>query len=140
MKSVGISQEPSVSAPPPSQRVRSSVFSSTSSSSISSVMSSPLSGRLSFQTFTNFIPLSWGSSVNEAPTTTSSHSHSATERVSDHAVSPVNVVLSRRAGGYVSREKQLRLLKTRMELEGVVAMTSFANVQCKKCDKELVFI
>jgi hypothetical protein len=49
-------------------------------------------------------------------------------------------VAPRRTGGYVSREKQLRLLHTRMEVEGVVAMTSFANIQCKKCDGELVFI
>jgi len=63
-----------------------------------------------------------------------------TEDVSDRAVGPVDVALPRRTGGYVSREKQLRLLKTKLEVEGVVAMTSFSNVQCKKCDGKLVFI
>jgi hypothetical protein len=104
-------------------------------------MSSPFSGRLSFQTFTNFIPLSWGSQVNEAsPTTTSSNSPSVAEDVSNLVVRPVGIAPPRRTDGYVSREKQLRLLKTRLEVEGVVAMTSFANVQCKMCDRELVFI
>ena len=120
---------------------QSSVSSNTSSSSLTSIMSSPLSGRLSFQTLTNFIPLSWSSSVNEESRTAApSHSHRATDSVSDHTVGPVDVVRPPRAGAYVSREKQLRLLKSRMEAERVVATTGFTNGLCGRCDRDLVLI
>lgn len=105
--------------------------------------SSPLSSRLSFQTITNFIPLSWASrsaTSDIAPTSSTAPSmaiHSAASSVSDDTI-----VAPLKAGGvgFVSREKQLRKLKARMELEGVVAMKSLVHVQCKKCNGELVFI
>lgn len=118
-----------------------SVSSNTSSASISSIKSSPLSGRMSFQTLTNFIPLPWASRVNEAShTAASSHSHSATDSASDLTIRPVDVLPPRRTGVFVSREKQLRLLKTRMETEHVVATTSFINGLCRRCDGDLVHI
>jgi hypothetical protein len=104
-------------------------------------MSSPLSGGLSFQTLTNFIPLPWASRANEASHTAApSHSHSATDSASDLTIGPVDVLRPLRTGVYVSREKQLRLLKTRMEAEQVVATTSFINGLCRRCDGDLVFI
>jgi len=122
-------------------RSQSSVSSNTSSSSLSSVISSPLSGRLSFQTLTNFIPLSWSSRVNEESRTAApSHSYRATDSASDHTVVPVDVMPPRRAGAYASREKQLRRLKARMEAERVVATTGFTNGLCRRCDRDLVLI
>lgn len=107
--------------------------SSTASPSISSIMSS-----MSFQTFTNFLPLSWSSSQQSfaAPAASTSLCHSTSSSVSEATVVPDAV--SRRKCGYVSRKKQLQLLKAQMELEGVGTMRT--PVQCKKCDRDLVII
>jgi hypothetical protein len=105
--------------------------SSTASPSISSIMSS-------FQTFTNFLPLSWSSSQQSfaAPTSSSSLCHSTSSSVSEATVVPDAV--SPKKSSYVSRKKQLQLLKAQMEMEGVGTMRT--PVQCKKCDRDLVFI
>lgn len=103
------------------------------SPSISSIMSS-----MSIQTFTSFIPLSWSSSHQpaSAATPTLSSYHSTSSSISEATVVP-DAVSSRKCG-YVPRKKQLQLLKTRMEMEGVGTMRAY--VQCKKCDGDLVFI
>jgi len=105
----------------------------TASPSISSIMSS-----MSFQTFTNFLPLSWSSSQQSfaAPTTSTSLCHSTCSSVSEATVVPDAVSLKK--CGYVSRKKQLQLLKAQMEMESVG--TTRTPVQCKKCDRDLVFI
>jgi len=105
----------------------------TPSPSVSSIMSS-----MSFQTFTSFIPRSWSSSQQPASATpaASSLSHSASSSISEATV-VVNVASLRKCG-YVSRKKQLQLLKARMEMEGVGTMRT--HMQCKKCDGDLVFI
>ena len=107
--------------------------SSTASPSISSIMSS-----MSFQTFTNFLPLSWSSSQQSfaAPAASTSLCHSTSSSVSEATVVPD--AISPRKCGYVSRKKQLQLLKAQMEMEGVGTVR--APVQCKKCDRDLVFI
>ena len=107
--------------------------SSTASPSISSIMSS-----MSFQTFTNFLPLSWSSSQQSfaAPAASTSLCHSTSSSVSEATVVPDAV--SPKKCGYVSRKKQLQLLKAQMEMEGVGTMRT--PVQCKKCDRDLVFI
>lgn len=93
---------------------------------------------MSFQTFTSFIPRSWSSSQQPASATpaASSLSHSASSSISEATV-VVNVASLRKCG-YVSRKKQLQLLKARMEMEGVGTMRT--HMQCKKCDGDLVFI
>jgi hypothetical protein len=101
--------------------------------SISSIMSS-----MSFQTFTSFIPLSWSSSqrpLSVAPPT-SPLSHSTPSSISKATAVPDPV--SSRKRGYVSRKKQLQLLRAQMELEGVRIIGT--PVQCKKCVGDLVFI
>jgi hypothetical protein len=107
--------------------------SSTVSPSISSIMSS-----MSFQTFTNFLPLSWSSSQQSfaAPAASTSLCHSTSSSVSEATVVPDAV--SPKKCGYVSRKKQLQLLKAQMEMEGVGTVRT--PVQCKKCDRDLVFI
>jgi len=118
----------------------SSQHSSFNQSTVSS-MPNPLAARLSFQTFTNFIPLPWASRGARTPPTLSSTGLSSATHSAASSASDDTVVLPRKsAGGFVSREKQLRKLRTRMEVEGVVAMKSRVQVQCKKCDGELVFI
>ena len=107
--------------------------SSTASPSISSIMSS-----MSFQTFTNFLPLSWSSSQQSfaAPAASTSLCHSTSSSVSEATIVPDAV--SPKKCGYVSRKKQLQLLKAQMEMEGVGTVRT--PVQCKKCDRDLVFI
>jgi hypothetical protein len=106
---------------------------SSTASPISSIMSS-----MSFQTFTNFLPLSWSSSQQSfaAPAASSSLCHSTSSSVSEATVVPDAVSLKK--CGYVSRKKQLQLLKAQMERKGVGTMRT--PVQCKKCDRDLVFI
>lgn len=103
----------------------------TPSPPISSIMSS-----MSFQTFTNFIPVSWGGSkqLASAAPATSPLCHSTSSSISEATVVPDAV--SSRKSGYVSRKKQLRLLKAQMEREGLGSQA----IQCKKCDGDLVFI
>jgi len=106
---------------------------SSTASPISSIMSS-----MSFQTFTNFLPLSWSSSQQSfvAPAASSSLCHSTSSSISEATVVPDAV--SPKRCGYVSRKKQLQLLKAQMEMKGVGTMKT--PVQCKKCDRDLVFI
>ena len=109
--------------------------SSTAPLSISSIMSS-----MSFPTLTNLIPLSWSSSqplsARPAWSSSSSSCHSTSSSVSEATVVPDTI--SSRKCRYVSRKKQLRLLRAQMETEGVGTMRT--PVQCKKCDRDLVFI
>jgi hypothetical protein len=94
-------------------------------------VSPPFSTRLTFQTFTSFIPWSSRSTPVSAPPPTA---------VASSAQAEVVTPSSKRSGGFVSREKQLRRLKARMDVEGAVAMKSCVHVHCKKCAGELVFI
>jgi hypothetical protein len=100
--------------------------------SISSLMSS-----MSLQTFTNFIPLSWSSSQQpSAVPTISSLSHGTSNGIREVIVVPD--ATSSRKCGYVTRKKQLELLKAQMDMKGMGTMRT--SVQCKKCDGDLVFI
>jgi hypothetical protein len=105
-------------------------------------MSSPISARLSLQTITNFIPLSWAprsaSVLPTAPIPTPDF-----QDFDGQAASAIVVpapAQPRRSGGYVAREKQLRKLQARMEVEGVLAMGMAVSVKCRKCDGGIVCI
>ncbi|KAH9482899.1 hypothetical protein JR316_0004999 [Psilocybe cubensis] len=148
MKSVDLSHESTFTSPSPrpsatatttTTRIpRSSISSSSNaSSSISSIVSSPLSARLSFQTITNFMPLSWTSTLTSA----SANPPAPLSDVDDDVtIVPAAPAVRRRSGKFVSRELQLRKLQTRMDVEGVLAMRMAVQFQCKKCDGNAVFI
>ncbi|KAJ7638483.1 hypothetical protein FB45DRAFT_903013 [Roridomyces roridus] len=93
---------------------------SFASSSFSSLMSSPLAGRLSFQTFTNYIP-SWGTTPPRGP-----HGDAAGHD-SRAAASPAGPAKR----GFVSKQSQLERLKNRLELEARGG---------KKLDDDAVFL
>jgi hypothetical protein len=101
----------------------------TSSSVLSSSSSTT---RLSFQTLTNLVP--WPSR-NRPPTTPRSPPISP-----NGAASPTLAAFSLNQGGFVSREKQLRKLQMRMQLEGMAGGKSCVHVQCKKCSGEVALI
>ena len=142
MKSVDLSRDSTFSFPQhPSQ---SSVQSSSSkrdsqssvasnTSSISSLVTSPISPRLTFQTFSKFIPLSWGvrSTPPAPPHPLERMSFDDDQTVIASSVAPPSP--PRKSGSFVSREKQLRKLKNRMEVEGAAIMKVSVNIQCKKC-------
>jgi hypothetical protein len=118
---------------------------SSTSSSFSSIMSSPLSTRISFQTLTNFIPVSWSPrNHNVEPAASSSlvsrslnSSIVSNERAPEHCCLPVDVLRKR---GYVSKEKQLEKLRSRLERDGASKMRTSVSLYCKKCDDEMVFL
>ncbi|KAF5387731.1 hypothetical protein D9615_000068 [Tricholomella constricta] len=84
------------------------------SSPFSSIMSSPLSARISFQSLTNFIL---------APSEPAQPLHART------------VPMKR---SFVSREKQLEKLQSRLEREGAMNMRTSVSVWCNKCDDAAV--
>jgi hypothetical protein len=118
---------------------------SSTSSSFSSIMSSPLAARISIQTLTDFIPATWSfrrhnaeSAASPSPdprrlTLTMANSEHAPER----GPFPVDVARNR---GYVSKEKQLEKLRSRLERDGTLKLKTSVNVCCKKCDDEVVFL
>lgn len=113
---------------------------SSSSSSFTSIMSSPLAGRLSFQTFSNFIPIPWSyrSGISDAAAAPSP-SIKSVPVVDDKD----NNVTSKSSGGppkrvFVSKERQLEKLRIRLEREGTVKMKTSVHVCCKKCDGRTV--
>jgi len=114
----------------------------TTNPSFSSLMSAPITSRLSLQSFTSLIPLSWSSRSTSTKIATSavaalclSSGTNATSASTDVSIeAPVVEVPSKR--GYVSREKQLEKLRCRLEKEGF--MTNPINVSCKKCENTLV--
>ncbi|KAJ7590758.1 hypothetical protein C8J56DRAFT_1024565 [Mycena floridula] len=91
------------------------------SSSFASLMPSPIASRLSFQTFTNFIPLSW------SPRPKAETSPIATISAGELGASQIQ------KRGYVSKEAQLEKLKTRLLREQ--DMTRIASDVCKKCNE-----
>jgi hypothetical protein len=115
-----------------------------SSSSFSSIMSSPLSARLTFQTLTNFIPLSWGPATRTASSdfSTGSNIHDSERSISgSHSTIPSLQAMpadTPRKRGYVAKEKQLEKLKSRFEREGTMKMRTTVNVCCEKCDDKAV--
>lgn len=91
------------------------------SSSFASLMPSPIASRLSFQTFTNFIPLSW------SPRPKAETSPIATTLAGELGASQIQ------KRGYVSKEAQLEKLKTRLLREQ--DMTRIVSDVCKKCNE-----
>ncbi|KAF8974702.1 hypothetical protein BDZ97DRAFT_1900273 [Flammula alnicola] len=136
-----------VSSVDAAMNTRSSSSSSTTSSRRSSDDSvarqppPPRSTTSSITTFTNLIPLSWGPSQ---PTTsscsTASHGAASNGHGAISQLPSVQPPPAKKIGGYVSREKQLRKLRARMEVEGVVPMSSSVNAQCRNCNGDFVFI
>ena len=86
--------------------------------SIKAMVASP------FKSLTSFIPRVWSApAVPERRGAEESDSSSA-----------------RRSGGYVSREKQLRKLQMRMQVEGAASMGRAFGVPCRSCDGASVSI
>lgn len=126
---------------------------SSSSSSFSSIMSSPLSARISFQTFTNFIPVAWSPrnkitepAASSLVTPSSNSSIVSSERAPERGPLfysgaqtrvPVDVPHKR---GYVSKEKQLEKLRNWLEHDGGAKMRTSVSIFCKKCDDKEVFL
>ena len=87
--------------------------------------------RLSFQTLTNFVP--W-------------LSRSPTNIRSPHPISPggsvslQSVLVSLGEGGFISREKQLLKLRSRMQMEDMERIKSCVHVQCSNCIGEVADI
>lgn len=100
-----------------------------SSSSFSALMSSPLSARLSFQTFTNLIPISWSQRASDAPSTRSFFDVAST---SETSTTPVASIPLKRS--FVSKEKQLEKLRSRMKSEGMSKMRTSVSFWCNRCD------
>ncbi len=86
--------------------------------SISAMVASP------FKSLTSFIPRAW--SAPAVP-----ERGGAEESDSSR---------SRRTGGYVSREKQLRKLQMRMQVEGAASIGRAFRVPCRSCDGASVSI
>ncbi|KAF8897163.1 hypothetical protein BD779DRAFT_1489245 [Infundibulicybe gibba] len=84
------------------------------------------SSMISLQTFTNFIPLSWGSRTTTAAPPPA-------------RVAPVLCLPPIVPSPQSRREKQLEKLKKRMRLEGATGLTVGADV-CKNCDSTVVFL
>lgn len=103
----------------------------TAPSSFSSLISSsPLSGRLSFQTLSNFIPTSW--------TPKSDVPRSSLSSV-DVIAAPAAIDISAKHN-YVSKEKQLAKLRCRLEREGTLRTGTLIDVCCRNCADETVFL
>jgi hypothetical protein len=98
------------------------------------IPSSSSTTRLSFQTLTNLVSRP---SRNRSPTSARS------PPLPTFPVSPSRAALpklvSPRERGFVSREKQLRRLRLRMQMEDVVGIKSCVHVQCK-CSGEVAVI
>ncbi|GLB33449.1 hypothetical protein LshimejAT787_0103330 [Lyophyllum shimeji] len=99
---------------------------------------SPFSARVSLQTLTNFIPISW-SHRSDAPVSSSSCAGSALEvdgvRAPSEAAAKQSVPLKR---AFVSKEKQLEKLRSRLERQGTLKMRTSVSVPCRRCDDEVV--
>jgi len=114
----------------------------TSKASIPFVMttSSPNSVRLSLQTLTNFIPFSWSSRGHSAASDSNSLANGNFD--DQNVIGRSQPSAPRKSGehGFVSREKQLSRLQARIEAEGVVAMRTSTNIECRRCSGQLVCI
>lgn len=106
------------------------------SSSITSIMTSPITSRISLQSFSSYMPLSWSSPSPRAPSSLcivpESSSSSASNASSDGDVA----MLPR---GYVSKEVQLEKLKTRLYRERAMIRNPPFDA-CKRCDGEAVYL
>jgi hypothetical protein len=91
---------------------------------LSSIVASP------FKSFTNFMPHTWANPP--LPAVSLSSQSIIANRTNEMVVA--------KATCYVSRQKQLRKLQLRMEVEGVVPMSSSVAMGCRSCDGALVFI
>ncbi|KAG6919315.1 hypothetical protein DXG01_007448 [Tephrocybe rancida] len=106
-----------------------------SSSSFSSMMTSPLSSRISLQSFTNFIPLSW-SQRSIAPAAPIPNNTESVQKASNvlplREAAPVTPLKR----GFVSKEKQLDKLRCRLERENPVKVRTSVSISCRKCDDD----
>lgn len=90
----------------------------TGATSISAMVASP------FKSLTSLIPRAWSAPAIPA----------RGGEQEDDGASP------RRNGGYVSREKQLRKLQMRMQVEGAAPIGRAVGVPCRSCDGASVSI
>jgi hypothetical protein len=111
-------------------------------SMFSSIISSPLTGRISFQTLTNFIPIPWSprtplaeSATSSLATTSSSSSSVSDEIPSSSRTQFWSSAVIPQKRGYVSKEKQLEKLRSRLD---VVKISAAVDVRCERCDGQAV--
>jgi len=92
----------------------------TSSNSFISLMSTPLAGRISFQTFTNLLPSSWSASPSLAGSYQVTPDGSC-KSLNHDQISAVGgpAMAEKREPRFVSKEKQLEKLRSRMRRKDV---------------------
>jgi len=97
----------------------------------------PFSARVSLQTLTNFIPIPW-SQRRDAPVPSYS-SVKSTPKIDDvlAAKEPAQQTVPLKRA-FVSKEKQLEKLRSRLEREGTMKMRTSVSVWCNKCDRVAV--
>jgi hypothetical protein len=108
----------------------------TSSSSFSSLMSNPLAARISFQTFTNLLP-SWSTSRSLAGSCQVVPYSSSASQSQDHLSSMTDpAVFEKRGPRFVSKEKQLEKLRSRLEKKDINGDVS----ACNSCQDHALFV
>lgn len=144
MKSVDLSDpsrdNPDVEYPsslePGFNHVFSPSASTSISSSITSIMTSPITSRISLQSFSSYMPLSWSSPSPRAPSSICVVPESSSSSVSNASSDGDEAMHPR---GYVSKEAQLEKLKTRLLRERAMLRNPPFDA-CKRCDDEAVYL
>lgn len=109
----------------------------TSSSSFTSIMSNPLAARISFQTFTNLLPSSWSTSRSLAGSCQAMPTGLSTSLGHDQKSSTRDTVtVGKRGPRFVSKEKQLEKLRSRLERKDVKSDVG----ACNSCQDQALFV
>jgi hypothetical protein len=109
----------------------------TTSSSFSSFMSNPLAARISFQTFTNLLPSSWSVSRSLAGPYEVIPNSSSASRSQDRLLPTTDpAVVEKRGPRFVSKEKQLEKLRSRLEGMSINGGVS----SCNSCQDHTLFV
>jgi len=103
-------------------------------SSFSSFMSNPLGA--SFQTFTNLLPSSWGGSRSPVGSYEVLPDSSSTSRSQDRLQSTSVPTVEKRGPRFVSKEKQLEKLRSRLEGKDINGDVS----SCNSCQDRTLFV
>lgn len=99
-------------------------------------MPSPFA-QLSFQTFTNFIPLPWSASRSRTQVIPESSSVSSRNTGGEQSSFVKRSIVSEKRGPrFVSKERQLEKLRSRLEQEQVQSMGKRADVSADKARGE----
>jgi hypothetical protein len=117
----------------------------TNRGTFASIIASPITTKLT--SLSTFIPFSWSAATRTAPAAICiAPSTSDSSMGSSPSGSRLNgwIATQRqqasKASGFVSRQKQLAKLKTRMEMEGKQQLNFSANPHCKNCADGIVLL